>query len=155
MPEAERRQIRKSAAIIVSSLLDKLYTLVEEEAQEPSPGRPTIGPQWPNKVRAAMRRGSPDLDRGWFYYGILDCLSQLSGLTDINTLHHKGILNKMKKLIFGDESPEYRWKAVSTTVLMYLMIRSIQRLALPTNSPLRSKCSCLVTVIRATTCMIF
>lgn len=116
--EDERQQIRKNAAIIVSTLLDKLYTLVEEEAQEPSPGRPTIGSQWP-KVRAAIGRGPPNLDRGWFYYGILDCLSQLSGLTDTNTLHHKGILDKMKKLIFGDESPEYRWKAVSTTVLMY------------------------------------
>ena len=123
VPEAERQQIRENAAIIVSTLLDNLYTLVEEEAQEPSPGRPTIRPQWPNKLRAGIRRGPPDLDRGWFYYGLLDCLSQLSGLTDTSTLRHKGILDKMVKLIFGDESPEYRWKAVSTTVLMYLMIR--------------------------------
>ena len=122
MPVAERQQIRENAAVIVSTLLDKIYTLLEEEGQEPSPGRPKIGSQWPNKVRAAIGRGPPDLDRGWFYYGILDCLSQLSALTDTNTLRHKGILDEMKKLIFRGGSPEYRWKAVSTTVLVYLMI---------------------------------
>ena len=120
---AERKQIRENAAVIVSTLLDKLYTLLEEEAREPSPGRPKIGRQWPNKVRAAIGRGPPDLDRGWFYYGLLDCVTQLSGLTDTNTLRHKGILDEMKRLIFWGESPEYRWKAVSITVLMYFMIR--------------------------------
>ena len=123
VPVAERQQIRENAAVIISTLLDKLYTLSEEEAREPSPGRPKIGRQWPNKLRAWTRRGPPDLDRGWFYYGILDCLSQLSGLTDTNTLRHKGILDEMKKLIFVGESPEYRWKAVSTTVLFYSMVR--------------------------------
>ena len=122
MSEAERQQIRENAAVIVSTLLDKLYTLLEEEGQEPSPGMPRIGSQWPNKVRAAIGRGPPDLDRGWFYYGILDCLSQLSSLTDTNTLRHKGILDEMKNLIFRGASPEYRWKAVSITVLIYLMI---------------------------------
>ena len=122
MPEAERQQIRENAAVIVSNLLDKIYTILVEEAQEPSPGRPKIGSQWPNKVRAAIGRGPPDLDRGWFYYGILDCLSQLSALTDTHTLRHKGILDEMKDLVFRGGSPEYRWKAVSTTALIYLMI---------------------------------
>ena len=68
-----------------------------------------------------MGCGPPDLDRGWFYYGLLDCAAQLSGLTDPNTLHHKGILDEMKDLIFKGESPEYRWKAVSISRLDVLV----------------------------------
>ncbi len=108
-----------AAAIVVSTLLDKINALLAEEDRR---GRPKVGGQWP-KVRATFGCGPPDLNRGGFYYGLLDCLTQLSGLADTNTLRHKGIFEKMTKLIFGRESPEYRWKAVSIPVLMYLMVR--------------------------------
>lgn len=115
---AERQQVRESVAPVVSTLLDKVYTLLAAEGQHHPRGRPKLGPQWYNKVRAALGRGPPDLDRGWFYYGLLDCALQLSGLTNTNTLRNKGIFDEMKGLIFEGESPEYRWKAVSLPVLM-------------------------------------
>lgn len=118
---AEREQIRDSVALVVSTLLDKIYARLAQERHERPHCRPRIRGQW-HKVRATIGCGPPDLDRGWFYYGLLDCTAQISALTDTNTLRHKGIFDEMKKLIFGNESQEYRWKAVSIPVLMYLKI---------------------------------
>ena len=117
MQVAERQQVRESVALVVSTLLDNIHALLVEEGRS----RPKIGGQW-HKTRAAIGRGPPDLDRGWFYYGLLDCAAQISALTDTNNLRDKGIFDGMKKLIFGDESQEYRWKAVSIPVLMCFII---------------------------------
>ena len=118
-PVAERQQVRESIILVVSTLLDKIHALLAEEGQEHPRGRPKIGGQW-RRTRAAIGCGPPDLDRGWFYYGLLDCAAQISSLTDTNSLRDKGIFEEMRQLIFGDESQEYRWKAVSVPVLMCL-----------------------------------
>lgn len=135
-PAAERQQVRESVTLVVSTLLDKIHALLAEEGR----GRPKIGGQW-HKTRAAIGRGPPDLDRGWFYYGLLDCAAQISVLTDINTLRDKGIFDGMRQLIFGDESQAYRWKAVSIPVLICLPTTRIPWLALATKTSFRWKSS--------------
>ena len=124
---AEREQVRESVALVVSTLLDKIRALLAEEGR----GRPKIGGQW-NKTRAAIGRGPPDLDQGWFYYGLLDCAAQISVLADTNNLRDKGIFDIMRELIFGDVPQAYRLKAVSIPVLTFLPTTRIPWLALAT-----------------------
>ena len=104
-------------------------------------------------MRATLGCGPPDLDRGWFYYGLLDCAAQIAALTDTKSLRDKGIFEGMRELIFGDESQEYRWKAVSTPVLMCSRKISMQEVALATKSTLRFMYFYVV-AIRMMTCIV-
>lgn len=65
-----------------------------------------------HKALAVISRGPPDLDRGYYYYGLLDCVSQIAAVSDPQMLG-KGLLNRVNGLIFDSVVPEFRWKAVS------------------------------------------
>jgi hypothetical protein len=106
--EPGKTQVRQAATIIVSALLDKLEDiLVKEDESNP----PKLGGQWP-RVLATCQLGPPDLDRGWYFWGVLDCASQLTSLVDPRTLG-SGIVKKVERLLFESKTSEYRWKAVS------------------------------------------
>ena len=100
--------MREAAALVVSTLLDKLEDILAKE-DESNP--PKLGGQWPRTL-ATCQRGPPDLDRGWYFYGVLDCASQLTSLVDPKTLR-KGLVDRIEQLLFESKTPEYRWKAVS------------------------------------------
>lgn len=54
----------------------------------------------------------PDLDQGYYYYGLLDCISQLASVSNPQMLG-EGLQNRIKDLICDSVVPEFRWKAVS------------------------------------------
>ena len=101
-------ELRTAAAAIVSALVDKVDEILAVE-NEKFPLE--LARRW-HKALAAISRGPPDLDQGYHYYGLLDCVSQLAAVSDPELLGEK-LLNKVKDLIFESVVPEFRWKAVS------------------------------------------
>ena len=104
----DETQVREAATVIVSALLDKLDVILEKEDGST---RPKLGGQWPRTL-ATWQRGPPELNRGWYYYGLLDIGSQLTALADPESLR-RGFVDRIQQLIIKSETPEYRWKAVS------------------------------------------
>ncbi|KAL2047571.1 hypothetical protein N7G274_000612 [Stereocaulon virgatum] len=105
--EPGKPQLRKAATVLVSALLSKLeIILVKEDEFNP----PKLGGQWP-RVLATCQLGPPHLDRGWYFWGVLDCASQLTSLIDPRTLG-SGISKKSERLLFESKTSEYRWKAI-------------------------------------------
>jgi len=101
--------LREAAAIVVPALLDRVEVLLDKETRT-SP--PRLGGQWP-KVRPLMNLPPPVLDRGYYYFGVLDCAAQLATLIDL-WLHRESLFKKMIRIILISDVPEYRWKAVSS-----------------------------------------
>ena len=92
----------------MSALVDKVdETLIVENGSFPA----GLAKRW-HKVLAFISRGPPDLDQGYYYYGLLDCVSQLAAVSDPQLLGVK-LLDRVKDLIFDSAVPEFRWKAVS------------------------------------------
>lgn len=104
----ESGELRIAAAAIVSALVDKVDEILGVE-NGTSP--PELASRW-HKALAIIARGPPDLDQGYYYYGLLDCVSQLAAVSDPPVLG-EGLLNRLKDLIFDSGVPEFRWKAVS------------------------------------------
>lgn len=101
-------EFRSAAAMIVSPLIERIDGILALENAE---FLPKLARRW-HKALATIHRGPPDLDYSYYYYGLLDCLSQLAMLSD-HTVLGDNILEKMRYLIFESVVPEFRWKAVS------------------------------------------
>ena len=104
----ESGDLRTAAAAIVLALADKVDEIL---AAENGSFPPKLARRW-DKALAAISRGPPDLDQGYYYYGLLDCVSQLAVVSDPRMLGER-LLNKIKDLIFDSVVPDFRWKAVS------------------------------------------
>lgn len=90
-----------------------------------------------HKALAIISRGPPGLDQGYYYYGLLDCVSQLAAVSDPGMLG-EALLNQIKDLIFDSVVPEFRWKAVSVPSLKRRCI------SIFADTTRRSKSSCPV-----------
>lgn len=102
-------ELRTAAAAFVAAIIDKVNEMLTAENGE-FPAE--LARRW-HKLIASFGRGPPDLDRGYYYYGLLDCVSQLAAVSAPQMLE-EGLQKRVKDLIFGSVVPEYRWKAVST-----------------------------------------
>ena len=103
----ESGELRTAAAAIVSALVDKVDEML---AVENPKFPPELAKRW-HKALAIVSRGPPDLDQGYHYYGLLDCISQLSAVSDPQMMG-EGLSNRVKYLIFDSVVPEFRWKAI-------------------------------------------
>ena len=103
----ESGELRTAAAAIVSALVDKADEML---AVENPKFPPELAKRW-HKALAIVSRGPPDLDQGYHYYGLLDCISQLSALSDPQMMGER-LSNRVKDLIFDSVVPEFRWKAI-------------------------------------------
>ena len=105
-------EIRKAVVDIVTSLLDQVNGILDaENGNFP----PELATRW-HRPRAFFSRGPPFLDQGWFYYGLLDCVSQLAAVSKPSVLG-QGLVDRVETLIFDSDVPEFRWKAVSDSGL--------------------------------------
>lgn len=104
----ESGELRIAAAAIVSALVDKVDEIL---AVENGKFPPELASRW-HKARAVILRGPPDLDQGYYYYGLLDCVSQLAAVSDPRIMG-EGLGGRIKDLVFDSVIPKFRWKAVS------------------------------------------
>ena len=104
----ESGELRIAATAIVTALVDKVEEMLAAENGKFSP---ELASRW-HKALAIFSRGPPDLDQGYYYYGLLDCVSQLAAVSDTGLLG-VGLLKIVKNLILDSVVPEFRWKAVS------------------------------------------
>ena len=109
--EDESGELRKSVAAIVTSLFDKVNEILATEKRN-SP------PELANRRHRALAffsLGPPSLDQGYYYWGLLDCVSQLAAVSEPQMLGQgsDGLLKRVEDLIFDSVVPEFRWKAVS------------------------------------------
>ena len=65
-----------------------------------------------NKPRAAFHRQPPNIDRSCYYYGLLDCISQLMSFAELAMMPDR-LIERLENLLFTTEVVEFRWKAVS------------------------------------------
>ena len=105
-------EVRKAVVAIVTSLLDQVNGIL---AAENGIFPPELARRW-HRTNAFFSRGPPFLDQGWFYFGLLDCVSQLAAVSEPQMLG-QGLLNRVEALIFDSVVPEFRWKAVSNSGL--------------------------------------
>lgn len=75
---------------------------------------PELARRW-HKALAVISRGPPDLDQGYYFYGLLDCVSQLAAVSDPRMLG-EGLLDRIKDLVFDSVVPEFRWKAIEVSL---------------------------------------
>ena len=92
--------------------MHKLDEILESEKE---PSWPEPGTKW-HKLLAVLQWGTPRLDRGWYYFGLLDCISQLAALVDPAVLP-KSLVSKIDESIYRKASMEFRWKAVSWKII--------------------------------------
>lgn len=91
----------------MTALVDKVDEIL---AVENANFLPDLARRW-HRVLAIMGR-PPSLDQGYYYYGLLDCVSQLAAVSDPSMLR-EALWNRVTDLIFESVVPEFRWKAVS------------------------------------------
>ena len=99
--------MRKAAAIIIESLLEKIENLLDIETRNSSP---KLGGQWP-RLRSLLNLEPPALDRGYYVWGLLDCAAQLTTLTDAS-VQRKSFFDKLRHIVVTTNVEEYRWKAI-------------------------------------------
>lgn len=104
----EPGRTKEATEFIVSALLQKVSELLITES---SSNLPTIGRQWP-RTRAIIGLPPPDLDRGYYFIGLLDCAAQLATVTSIDVFPD-GLLDRVARWVVESSIPEFRWKAVS------------------------------------------
>ena len=104
--EDESSELREAVAAVVASLLDEVD---ETLATENFP--PKLTKRW-HKALAFFSQGPPSLDQGYYYYGLLDCVSQLAAVS-LPQMMGQGLVKRVEGLIFDSMVPEFRWKAVS------------------------------------------
>lgn len=110
-------QMRRAATTIISALLAKVgEMLLTEDSLSP----PRLRNQWP-KTRAIIHLGPPDLDQGYYVYGLLDCAAQLATLGN-PAMFPVQFVDKVMRLILENNIPEYRWKAVGSTLNSLLFV---------------------------------
>ena len=101
-------ELPTAAAALATALIDKVdEILAEENGAFPS----ELARRW-HLALAFFSRGPPDLDQGYYYYGLLDCVSQLAAVSNPDFLG-AALVDRVKDLIFNSVVPEFRWKAVS------------------------------------------
>ena len=110
--EDESSELRRAVAAIVTSLLDEVDGILATENGKFSP---ELAKRW-HKALAFFSQGPPSLDQGYYYYGLLDCVSQLAAISQPQILTSK-LLKRVEDLIFDSVVPEFRWKAVSNPEL--------------------------------------
>ena len=97
----------------MTSLLDEVDKIL---ATENGNFPPELAKRW-HKALAFFSQGPPSLDQGYYYYGLLDCVSQLAAVSEPQMLgqgtREQGLLKRVEDLIFHSVVPEFRWKAVS------------------------------------------
>ena len=110
-------QMRTAATTITSALLAKIgEMLLTEDSLSP----PRLRNQWP-KTRTTFRLGPPDLDQGYYVFGLLDCAAQLATLGSPGMFPVQ-FFDKVMSLILENNVPEYRWKAVGSTLNSLLFV---------------------------------
>ena len=110
--EDESSELRRAVAAIVTSLLDKVDEILATENKNFSP---ELAKRW-HKALAFFSQGPPSLDQGYYYYGLLDCVSQLAAVSEPQMLTSK-LLKRVEDLMLDSVVPEFRWKAVSNPEL--------------------------------------
>ncbi|MCJ1363298.1 hypothetical protein MMC16_002405 [Acarospora aff. strigata] len=99
---------------LAAKILDKIHSLFKSHPRFPSDVRPTS--LYMEYFLAFFNRGPADFGHYLYFYGLLDCASQLSSFLSYNELPLNFRL-KLDKIILESTEPSYRWKAVS--VLRY------------------------------------
>ena len=125
-------------ATVVTSLLDEVDEILAKENGTFPPG---LAKRW-HKALAFFSLGPPSLNQGYYYYGLLDCVSQLAAVSEPQMLG-QGLLKRVVDLIFDSVVPEFRWKAVSTPGFRGKACIG-RYLSVPTNISPRSKSFCHV-----------
>lgn len=104
--------MRNAAREIVSALLDRIDKIVDDESE-------LFPPELfkhRHKIFAAFPTlRTPDLNRGYYVYGILDCTAQIATLVDPGKLPRR-LTKILKHLITTLDAPECRWKAVCLSI---------------------------------------
>ena len=102
-------ELRTAAANVVAALVDKVDEILPvEDANFP----PDLARRRHKAFFTFLERGPPSLGQGYYYYGLLDCVSQLATVSDLSMLG-EGLRDRLNGLIFESVEPEFRWKAVS------------------------------------------
>ena len=113
---------KEAASLLVRTLYDRIYEILEQESASSLPTRPQI---WP-RILTTINLGPPAINRGYFLVGLLDCTAQLSALTGTQNMGI-GLKEHLRQLIWSSQDQEYRWKAVRPPVI-YLFSYGLPKL---------------------------
>ena len=69
--------------------------------------------------------GPSNLDRFLYFYGLLDCVSQLSKILNLDGFAPR-LSKRMKRIVASSQEPSYRWKAVSSNARLFLQAISFE-----------------------------
>lgn len=132
-------ELRTAAAAFVTAIIDKVDEILAGE----NGNFPAELARRMHKLIASFGCGPPDLDQGYFCFGLLDCISQLGALSE---MLGERLSCRLKNLIFSSVAPEFRWKAVSAPGLRDEAPPSRNQ-SLCTNTSHSSKSFCPVTAL--------
>ncbi|KAH0565496.1 hypothetical protein GP486_001105 [Trichoglossum hirsutum] len=92
------------------TLRELLNTLGNASGLEATPPLSVAQGYW-EKLLAILNRGSPGLNKYFYFFGLLDCAAQLGRILDSDDLPSEMKLG-MKKLFLESNVPQLRWKAI-------------------------------------------
>ena len=104
----EPDDMRSGIAQFVSILLGKIDEILATEFSNP----PSSLAHYSHTFLTTVHRGPPDIDRGYYFYGLLDITAQLSAVINPKMLPRR-LFQNLIQLIEEHELAEFRWKAVS------------------------------------------
>ncbi len=108
MSSENSHDMKRGIAQFVSTLLRKIDEIFVSEFETPPSN---LANYW-HPLLAAFHRGPPKIDRGYYFYGLLDCTAQLAAFVHPDILPVR-LLRSLTQLIKQHRMAEFRWKAVS------------------------------------------
>ena len=113
--------MRRGIAQFVSTLLEKIDEIFAIEFEIPPSN---LGNYW-HRYLAAFHRGPPKLDRGYYFYGLLDCTAQLATIVHPDMVPVR-LSQRLMQLIEEHTVAEFRWRAVSHTLRVTKIIPDVE-----------------------------
>lgn len=104
-------------------IMGKLSETIRDKFFESSAG----GPSGHIKdVLVTLARGVPEFDKGYFFYGLLDCAAQLGRYLHLEDIPRE-LRTTIKSLLSPSSTSIFRWKAVSsgTVLILWAAISSL------------------------------
>ena len=97
----------------VHQMLARMLDQTEEIFDKEYPQHSTASETW-HTARTVFRLGPPKINSRYYFYGLLDCIAQLTAFLDLEAAR-PSLYRKLKDIALDEDVVESRWKAVRTS----------------------------------------
>ena len=108
---------------LATIILAKILTIFDDHPRFEDGVRPRT--KYQEYFVSFFNTGPSNLDPFLYFYGLLDCVSQLSKILSLDRFCPT-LSKRMKRIVASSQEPSYRWKAVSSNARLFLQAISFE-----------------------------